>query len=159
MADVVFNIARGRIAELANRVNNNDPTNSALILVVLKSSGLQSDDTLVDYDTLSAILAASNDEATNTNYARKTLTDASSIVVTVDDTNDRVKVDFPDQTWTAVGVTGGAWGALLVCYDNDTTGGTDANIVPLTKHDFTITPDGRDIDLVVSTNGFYIDED
>ena len=24
---------------------------------------------------------------------------------------------------------GGAWGALLVCYDSDTTGGTDANIV------------------------------
>lgn len=152
-------MAKGRIAELANRVNANDPTNSAFILVVLKSSGLQADTTLIDYDDLAAILAASNDEATNVNYARKTLDQTGGIVVTVDDTNDRVKVDFPDQSWTAVAAAGGAWGALLVCYDSDTTGGTDANVVPLTKHDFPITPDGRNIDLIVSTNGFYLDED
>jgi len=159
VSDVTFNVARGRVAELANRVNTNDPTNSALILVVLKASGLQADSVLVDYDDLATLLAAANDEATNTGYARKVLNQASGIVVTVDDTNNRVKVDFPDQTYTTVAALGGAWGALLVCYDPDTTGGTDSSIIPLTKHDFPITPDGRDIDLVVSTNGFYLDED
>jgi len=159
VSDVTFNVARGRVAELANRVNTNDPTNSALVLVVLKASGLQADSVLVDYDDLATLLAAANDEATNTGYARKVLNQASGIVVTVDDTNNRVKVDFPDQTYTTVAAVGGAWGALLVCYDPDTTAGTDSSIIPLTKHDFPITPDGRDIDLVVSTNGFYLDED
>lgn len=157
MPNVVINVGRGRIVELASRVNNNDPTNSAFILVVLKASGLQSDDTLRDYDTLAAILAASNDEATNTGYARKVLNQASGLVITVDDTNNRASVDFPDQTWTSVQATGGAWGALLVCYDPDTTGGTDADIIPLTKHDFEVTPDGRDIDGEVDTAGFFRD--
>ena len=33
MANIVFNIAKGRVVELYNRVENNDPANSALILV------------------------------------------------------------------------------------------------------------------------------
>jgi hypothetical protein len=41
-----------------------------------------------------------------------------------------------------------------MCYDNDTTAGTDANIVPMTKHDFTVTPDGTDITGVIATAGF-----
>ena len=159
MSDFTFNIARGRIAELANRVNTNDPANSAFIVVVLKAAGLEADSVLMDYDTLAAILAASNDEATNVGYARIELDQADGIMVTVDDTNNRVLVDFPDQTYVTVAVAGGAWGKALVCYDNDTTGGTDANIVPLTGHDFAITPDGRDIDLIVATGGFYADED
>jgi hypothetical protein len=159
VGDVTFNIARGRIAELANRVNANDPANSAFVIVVLQSSGLEADTVLVDYDDLATLLAASNNEATNAGYARIVLTNASSITVTVDDTNNRVVVDFPDQTYTTVAAVGGAWGAVLVCYDSDTTGGTDANIVPMTKHDFGITPSGRDIDLVVGANGFYLDED
>ena len=33
MADFVFNIAKGRVAELYNRVDSNDPANSAIIIV------------------------------------------------------------------------------------------------------------------------------
>lgn len=157
MSNFVFNVARGRIAELANRVNSNDPANSAFVLVVLKATGLESDDVLRDYDDLAAILAAANDEATNSGYARKVLDNTGGITVTVDDTGDRVSVDIPDQTWTAVAATGGAWGKLLVCYDSDTTAGTDANIVPLTGHDFAVTPDGRDIDASVDSAGFFRD--
>lgn len=157
MSNFVFNVARGRIAELANRVNASDPTNSALVIVVLKSAGLESDDVLRDYNDLAAILAAANDEVTNTGYARIVLDDTDGIVVTVDDTNDRVSVDFPDQTFTSVAAAGGAWGKAIVCYDGDTTAGTDANIVPLTGHDFVVTPDGRDIDLTVDAAGFFRD--
>lgn len=155
MADFVFNIAKGKVAEYAARVNANDPTNSALIIVAIKSAGVESDATLRDYDTLDAILAAANDEATNSGYARKTLDQAGGITVTVDDTNDRVDVDIPDQTWTAVQTTGGAWAKLFVCYDNDTTGGNDTNIVPLTSHDFAVTPDGSDITAQIATSGFF----
>jgi hypothetical protein len=155
MADFVFNIAKGRVAELYNRVDSNDPANSALIVVALLSSGIESDATLKDYDTLAAILAAANDEATNSGYARKVLTDSDLSAFAADDTNDRVDLDFADQTWSAVAASPGAWAKILVCYDNDTTGGSDTNIVPLTAHDFAVTPDGSDITVQIAAAGFY----
>ena len=54
MANIVFNIAKGRIVEYYNRVKSNDPTNAALILVPIETSGLESDATLIDADTLAA---------------------------------------------------------------------------------------------------------
>lgn len=155
MADKVFNIAKGRVAEFAWRVKNNDPANSALVVVALQATGLEADGTLEDYATLSALLAAANDEATNSGYARKILTDADLGTIAPDNTNNRFDVDIPDQTWTAVQTTGGAWGKLLVCYDSDTTGGTDANIIPLTMHDYAVTPDGSDLVAVINASGFY----
>jgi hypothetical protein len=156
VADFVFNIAKGRVAELYNRVKSNDPTNSALVLVAIKSTGIETDAVLRDYDDLAAILAASNDEATNTGYARKVLTDADLAAIPApDDTGDTNDRDIPDQTWTAVQTSGGAWGAIIICYDNDTTAGSDSNLVPLTKHDFAVTPDGSDIVAQVAAAGFY----
>lgn len=154
MAASVFNIAKGRVAEFYNRVDSNDPSNSALKIVVLGTSGLQSDATLIDYDTLAAILAGGNSEVTNTNYARKTLTDSDISALTVDDTNDRMDVDIPDQTWTSV-AAGDTWAKLLVCYDNDTTSGDDSNIIPLTLHDFSVVPSGADITAQINSSGFY----
>lgn len=152
MADFVFNIAKGRVAELYNRVDSNDPANSALIIVAI-NRGSATDATLEDYDTLSALLGdADVAEVTNTNYARKTLTDTDLGAMTVDDTNDRMPLDLGDQTWTGV-AAGTAWTDLVICYDSDTTAGTDANIVPLTNHTFAITPDGSDI--VATIADFY----
>jgi hypothetical protein len=108
VADFVFNIAKGRVAELCNRVDQNDPANSALIIVVLATSGLESDATLKDFDTLAAVVAGATNEVTNTNYARKTLTDSDIAAFAADDTNDRVDIDFADQTWTAV-AAGDGW--------------------------------------------------
>ena len=48
MANIVFNIAKGRVVEFYNRVENNDPTNSALILVPIETTGLEADATLID---------------------------------------------------------------------------------------------------------------
>lgn len=154
MAASVANIAKGRVAEFYNRVDSNDPANSALIMVVLNSSGLEAHATLIDYDTLAAILAAANDEVTNTNYARKTITDADLGALTPDDTNNRMDCDIPDQTWTSV-AAGDNWGMIVVCYDSDTTAGTDANIIPLTFHDFVVVPSGANITAQISTSGFY----
>lgn len=155
MADFVFNIGKGRIAEYINRINANDPTNSELIVVALKATGLEADTVLKDYVDLSTLLAAANDEATNTNYARKHLDNTASITNTVSQANDWVDCDFPDQTWSAVAAAGGAWGKILICYDADSTGGTDTNVIPLTGHDFAVTPDGTDILLQVAAAGFY----
>ena len=154
MADFVFNIAKGRVAELYNRVDSNDPANSALVIVVLATSGLEADTTLRDFDTLSAVLAGTTNEVTNTGYARKVLTDTDLTALAPDDTNDRMDVDIPDQTWVSV-AAGDGWSKLLVCYDGDTTAGTDANIIPLTAHDFVVTPDGNNIVAQIATAGFY----
>ena len=153
MGDFVFNVAKGRVAELFERVAQNDPANSALIVVVVNSTA--TDATLKDLDTLALVLADANTaEVTNTNYARKTLTDADLSAISPDDANDRMDLDFADQTWSAV-AAGDSWTDLLVCYDGDTTGGTDANIIPLTQHDFAVTPDGSDITAQLAAAGFF----
>jgi hypothetical protein len=152
--DFVFNIAKGRVGELFNRVDLNDPANSALIVVVLAATGLETDAVLIDKDTLADVVSGATNEVTNTNYARKTLTDANITMPAPDDANDRLDLDIPDQTWSAV-AAGDGWAKLLVCYDSDTTAGTDANIVPLTAHSFDVTPDGSDITAVIAAAGFY----
>ena len=154
MANLVFNIALGRVAELYNRVDLNDPANSALIIIILATAGIEADAVLKDVDTVTALVAGTTNEVTNTGYARKTLTDADIVAFAPDDTNERVDLDIPDQTWTGV-VAGDGWNDFVVCYDNDTTTGTDANIVPLTLHDFVLTPDGSDITAQIAATGFY----
>jgi hypothetical protein len=154
LADFVFNIAKGRVAEFYNRVDTNDPTNSALVVVVLATSGLESDATLKDKDDLAAVVSGATNEVTNSGYARKVLTDSDLSALAPDDTNDRMDADIPDQTWTAV-AAGDGWSKLIVCYDGDTTGGADSAIIPLTAHDFVVTPDGTDIVAQIATAGFY----
>ena len=154
MADDIFNIAKGRVVELHNRVAGNDPTNSALIVVLLKVS--EADATLEDYDDLNALLgAAGNTEADFTNYARKTLTDSDISAATPDDTNNWQQVDIPDQTWSNAGGTlDNTLTKVVICYDNDTGGGNDTNLVPLSHHDFTPTTNGNDLVLQIDTNGY-----
>lgn len=139
MADFVFNIAKGKVAYYASLPAAND----ALIAIPIEASGVESDATLKDYDTVSALLAAANNEQST--MGRKTL---GSVTVTVDDTNDRVALDAADITWTAA--TGNAISDILICYDPDTTTGTDADLIPLTWHDFSITPDGSDVTATIS---------
>jgi hypothetical protein len=153
-SDFVFNIAKGRVGEFYNRVDTNDPANSAFIILVLATSGLETDATLIDKDDVTALVSGATNEVTNTNYARKTITDANITMPAPDDANDRFDFDLPDQSWTAV-AAGDGWAKLIVAYDSDTTAGTDANIIPCTAHSFDVTPDGSDITALVNAAGFY----
>ena len=149
MANITFNIAKGRIVELYNRVKSNDPANSALILVPIETSGLESDAVLIDKDDLAAVLSGSTNEQTT--MGRKTLTDSDLAALPApDDTNDRFEVSLPTVTWAAA--SGNAISKVCVCYDSDTTSGSDANIVPLTLFDAALTPDGNDYQL---TSGVF----
>lgn len=154
MADFVFNIAKGRVAELYNRVQTNDPANSALVAVVLATTGLETDAVLKDADTLAAVVAGTTNEVTNTGYARIVLTDADLAAFAADDTNDRVDLDIADLAFGAI-TAGDGWSKLLICYDSDTTAGTDANIVPLCAYDAVLTPDGSSITLQINAAGFF----
>lgn len=144
MANIVFNIAKGRVVELYNRVKSNDPTNSALVIIPIETSGLESDATLIDKDDLAAVLSGTTNEQTT--MGRKTLTDSDLAALPApDDTNDRFDISLPTTTWA--GATGNAISKLLVGYDSDTTSGTDSSIIPLTMFDFAQTPSGADIQM------------
>lgn len=154
MADGVFNVSKGRVIELHDRAVNSDPTNAAVLGILLAAA--ETDATLIDYDDLSTLLAAAgNTEATADNYARLVLdTELSSS--TVDDTNDRREGDMPDPSWTDLGgTTDHALAKFLTCYDSDSTSGTDSNVVPMTHHDAVLTStNGSTVTLNVPATGY-----
>lgn len=153
MSNFVFNVSKGSAVEMYRRVKNNDSANSAFIIVVLATIGLETDAVLIDKATLADVVFGTTNEVTNTNYARKVLTDVELAALTIDNVNDRVDLDFPDQSWTSV-AAGDGWSKLIVCYDSDTTLAGDANIVPVAAYDFVVTPDGSTINAVFNAAGW-----
>ncbi len=143
MTATIPNVAKGKFAYYASLPGTND----AIIAIPLETTGIEADGTLQDYDTVALLLAGASNEQTT--MGRKT---CASVTVTVDDTNNRVDVDCADITW--VGATGNACSRLLFCYDPDTTGGTDADLIPLCIDDFVVTPAGGDITYQVAAAGF-----
>jgi hypothetical protein len=154
MTDLVFNIAKGRVGSYVQQVKDGSPADSRLVVVPIETSGIEADATLRDYNDLAALLAGSSNEQTT--LGRKYI-QAADIALTVDDTNERLDIDIADVTWT--GGTGNAISALLICYipDGNLSGGVSADsaVIPLTKHDFAITPDGSDILAQIASAGFF----
>jgi hypothetical protein len=140
----VFNAAKGKVGYLAGLPAAND----ALIAVPIETTGIVSDATMRDYADLGTLLAGASNEQTT--MGRKTLT---GVTVTVDNSADKVLVDADDVTWASA--TGNAVSAMVICYDGDTTSGTDANLLPLVKLDCVVTPDGTDFSMVFTVGGFY----
>lgn len=144
MASIVFNVAKGKIAQLATLPLAND----AFVIIPVEASGLVVDEVMKDCATLGEILAGpSNEQVT---MGRKVLT---GLVVNVNHSDDRIEVDADDVTWGAA--SGNPVGAAVICYDPDTTSGTDADLVPLVKLDFVSSPGGGDLTLGFSPGGFY----
>lgn len=139
----VFNVAKGRVAELAALAGASD----SIVRVPLESTGLVVEATMIDYDSLDAILAGASNEQTT--MGRKTVT---GVVVTIDDTNNRVDVDAADDTWTAA--TGNDTGLLVTCYKPD-SGAADSAIVPLVADTFVSDPTGGDVTYQTNAAGFY----
>lgn len=138
MADLIFNIAKGAFVEKVR--------DSAANLGILLLIAADTDDAMRDTDTLTALLATGANEATDGSYARKT---GLTGTITVDDTNNRVDVDIPDQTWTAL--AGSAITDLVVFYQESAA---DTGRIPISLHDFAVTPDGSDVQAVFNAAGF-----
>ena len=152
MPSIVCNNALGRVGELYKRVDTNSPVDSAFVIAVLAAAGIESDAVLKDKENLFDMLSGTTNEVTNTNYSRKILTDSDLVAMLPDHVNDRLVLDIPDQTFTAI-AAGDEWAKVVICYDPDTTSGTNASIEPLTVHDFSKFPDGSDI-IMTTPNGF-----
>jgi len=156
MAAVTANIAKGREVEFYERVLTNDPANSALIMALIRTGGA-SLGTLQDTDTFTALFALCT-EVSVAGYARKTLTNADLAAWAPNDTTNSTSLVLPLQTFSLT-ATGQTIAMVVVGYDNDTTGGTDANIVPVTIADTLV--DGTTIptfvgDVIVDYSNLWV---
>lgn len=149
MADFVFNISKGRVAEMVNRVKSNDPSTARLVVMVLEASGLEALAALEDSVSFAEVLDGTTNEQTT--MGRKYFTDADAIASTPNYGSNFLESDMPDITWT--GATGNGVGALVVGYDPNNS--ADSAIIPLTHHTFAVTPDGSDILAQIFSTGFY----
>lgn len=142
MANIVFNVAKGKVAEKI-------ADGATIKLLILKSAG--TDAVLRDLDTVAAVIAeGSTVEADFTNYARKTL---ASLTAAANDTDDKMYVDAADVVYTAAGgASNNTTTDVLIYEDVDTT---DANAIPLVLIDCVFTTDGNDVTLQFNANGWF----
>lgn len=129
MPATIPNVAKGRVNEFVNRVNDNDPATSGFVVVLLTDAGLESLATLRDYDTLAAILAGTNTESAVASYARLVLDDTDVAAPTVDDGADEQTFDVADFDFGAL-EAGENIAASVVSYAPD-TGGADSTMIPV----------------------------
>jgi hypothetical protein len=154
MANQVFNIALGRVVELYNRVKIADPPTSRLIIMILAFTGYEGDGIMKDKVTFADIVLNSTNEVGNTGYAKKVLISTDLLAWAPTHASDVWDLDIPDQTWTAV-LAGDLWHRFVVGYDPSSAGATMSAIIPLTIHDFVVTPDGSDITAQIAAAGFF----
>ena len=148
MANITFNIAKGKVAAYYDRVKSNDPSTSALVLTPIETSGLEADATLIDADTVAAVVSGATNKQTT--MGEKVLTDAElASIPAPDDANDRNERSLPTVTWTAA--AGNAISKILVSYRPDTGSASDSTDIPLTMFDFAQTPSGSDIQMTGGT--------
>ncbi|TXL91585.1 hypothetical protein [Streptomyces sp. IB2014 016-6] len=146
MADLVNNISKGRFVHYGATAQAGTG-GAKLVAVVLAAAGLGTDDQLQDAATLTAVLAVATEQTT---MGRKTL---SGVTAAVNNTANTASIDAADVTWTAAG--GAATGKLVICFD-PTGSSADGALVPLTVHDFAVTPDGTDITAQISVDGLAV---
>ena len=148
MANITFNISKGKVAAYYDRVKSNDPSTSALVLTPIETSGLEADATLIDADTVAAVVSGATNKQTT--MGEKVLTDAElASIPAPDDANDRNERSLPTVTWTAA--AGNAISKILVSYRPDTGSASDSTDIPLTMFDFAQTPSGSDIQMTGGT--------
>lgn len=146
MASGTFNIAMGREAEYGSLPGSDD----ALILVLLR--GVESDSLLRQHDTLASVLG-SNTECNFTGYSRIEL--STTFVVSDALGTPILDASDPSDIDPAGNGTNNAIVKALVCYDPDTTGGTDSTIVPMFFHDAAIATDGNALQFDVAGDGLW----
>jgi hypothetical protein len=127
MSSLVPNVAKGRFAELYNRVKLQDPS-TARLYVIPVARGAVTDATLLDCADYAAMVTAGLTERTANGWNRKTLTNTDLASLAADNTNDRMPTDIADQTWTPTNA-GDTVSDLVIGY-SATASPTNAQITP-----------------------------
>jgi hypothetical protein len=148
---LVHNIAKGRVAELHNRVKVGDPAAARLYAIPVSRAAV-TDAQLAYADDFAAIVTLGITERTTNGWTRITLAAADLTAIAPDDTNDRMAADSIDLTWTSVALAGGAITDIIICYAS-VGSPTNAQLLSLTTHDFPITPDGSNV--VATVTDYY----
>lgn len=133
------NIAKGRFAELYNRVDLGDPSTARLYVIPI-AAGAVTDATLADCADYAAMVTAGITERTANGWNRKTLSGTDLTTLTPDNTNNWMPCDIPDQSWTPTNA-GDTVSDLVIGY-SATASPTNAQITPLCVLDWVITPSG-----------------
>lgn len=129
-----------------------DPAAARLYLIPI-SAGAMTDAQFADADDFAAVITAGATERNANNWNRKTVAAADITALAPDDANDRFDVDMIDQSWNP-GPTAGATTDLVLCYASVATP-TNAQLQPIGKFAFAVTPDGNVVNAVVNASGFY----
>lgn len=143
MSNFVFNNAKGKVAYYASLPGTSD----ALVLVPLQAAGIELDNAMMARTSLANLLTASSEQTT---LGRTTL---AGVTVNVNNTTNTVSVDADDLVYEDA--SGAAIAAFVVGYVPDTTDLDDADVILLTKHDFSVIPSGTDIPVQISSNGIF----
>jgi uncharacterized surface protein with fasciclin (FAS1) repeats len=144
MANFVFNVAKGKVAELCEA--------GTIRALLLKAAA--SDAVLKDLDTVAAVLAnGSTTEADFTNYERKTL---AGVNVSVNDTDDEQSVDATDPVWTSAGGASNNTLTDILIYHFVTD---DAGSTPLVLLDAAGVTNGNNLTVQFGADGFFVAED
>lgn len=152
MADLIPNIAKGRFIHYA-AVAEAAAADEGLVLILLEADDLVDDDTLQDYDTVAAILAGASNEVTGTGYSRRLL---EGVAVTVDDTSNDASFTADPEAFTVTGSSPEV-GKAVIAFDPDTTGGTDADLIPIALLDCVVTlDDGVEVTLTPHADGLGV---
>lgn len=131
-----------------------DPAAARLYLIpITNNAGALTDAEFADADDFAAVITAGGVERTANGWNRKTIAAADITAPVPDDANDRFDVDMIDQTWTPTLGTDTTTD-LVLCYASVATP-TNAQLVPIGKFAFAVTPDGNVVNAVVNVAGFY----
>jgi hypothetical protein len=144
MADFMFNTGKGKVAEFLERVENNLGANSAIVAIPMSASGTEAQGQ--DLATMAAIEADANfAEQTASGWARVTWTDADLAAADFapDNTNNRGIAHLPQKSFGSP--TAGAITGVVFCFDEDTTSGTDSNLIPISHHTASLTGNSNEV--------------
>lgn len=141
MPDQIFNASKGRYVEKIADANTN--------ILMLLLSAFETEANLVDRLTLDDLLTQpGNTECVFTNYTRIT---GITGTVTIDNTNNWVDVDIPDQV---INNAGGAVNETVVkvvtAYEDSAS---DAGRIPMSHHDASSLTNGNNLTIQIDANG------
>jgi len=151
MANYVFGTAGlGKIRSLADDVLAGG--NDAFIWIPMLTSGTaEQAETLADFAAVEA--DANFSEQTTGGWARITHDETGDgLVSAFDATNNRWEVDSNDLVWAAPSTN---TVGLIVCYDPDTTSGTDSTLVPLLHLDMVVTGNSQQVTFQFNAEGWF----
>ncbi len=150
MASEHFNVAKGRINELAKRVVDGDPSTSRLVIALYKTVET---DTLLVARATKTLVDANNTECDFTNYVAdgEILTTVAYAV----DVAGKGWIDADNLQWALAGGTTDNHILKAILYYAADTASMGAAI-PLVHYRFDITTKGVDLDLLIPTTGLSI---